>query len=385
MHKGILRQMKVLHLFSDWKWTGPAEPVLSLCKALENEGIDTTLAYRQAPLDFAERTVGKEIKKRGIKCFDGFKLNRYFSLKDWYFDTTSLGPYVKQEGIDIVHTNLSHDHFTAILALSFIGNRPLIIRTDHKWDAMPPNRFMSWALSRTDSIVTYSEKIKTLDMTNFHFPEERMCVIPPGIKPYDGPTSDLKNSFGLKPSDKIIGVIGRLKPERGFDIILKAFKIAKERVANAKLIIMGRSSQIEESVIKPLRNLGLENDVILAGYRIEDYFSVISLFDLFVMMRAGSDGSARALREVMSMGKPAVVSDVGMLCEIVEDGSTGYVSKWDEHDLAGKMIALLTDDEKRKQFGNNAAKAAIEKWDYRIQAQTLKSFYEDLLRMGKRK
>lgn len=377
--------MKVLHLFSDWKWTGPAEPVLSLCKALENEGVDTTLAYRQAPLDFAERTVGKEIKKRGIKCFDGFKLNRYFSLKDWYSDTTSLGPYVKQEGIDIVHTNLSHDHFTAILALSFVRKQPLIIRTDHKWDAMPPNRFMSWALSKTDSIVTYSEKIKRLDMANFHFPEERMCVIPPGITPYDGPASDLRNSFGLKPSDKVIGVIGRLKPERGFDIILKAFKIAKERVANAKLIIMGRSSQIEESVIKPLRNLRLENDVILAGYRIEDYFSVISLFDLFVMMRAGSDGSARALREVMSMGKPAVVSDVGMLCEIVEDNRTGYVSKWDEHDLAGKMVALLTDDEKRKQFGKNAAQNAIEKWDYHFQAQTMKSFYEDLLRMGKRK
>ena len=60
-------------------------------------------------------------------------------------------------------------------------------------------------------------------------------------------------------------------------------------------------------------------------------------------------------------------------------------SKWDEHDLAQKMEALLTDDEKRKQFGENAAQNAIEKWDYHLQAQMMKSFYEDLLRMGKRK
>ena len=63
VHKEILRKMKVLNLFSDWKWTGPAEPVLSLCEALENEGVDIILAYRKAPLDFNERTVEKETRK----------------------------------------------------------------------------------------------------------------------------------------------------------------------------------------------------------------------------------------------------------------------------------------------------------------------------------
>ena len=38
--------MKILHLFSDWKWTGPAEPVLNLCKELEKRGHDVTLGYR---------------------------------------------------------------------------------------------------------------------------------------------------------------------------------------------------------------------------------------------------------------------------------------------------------------------------------------------------
>jgi hypothetical protein len=42
--------MKILHLFSDWKWTGPSEPMLNLCKALEGKGHDVTLAYRKPPL-----------------------------------------------------------------------------------------------------------------------------------------------------------------------------------------------------------------------------------------------------------------------------------------------------------------------------------------------
>jgi len=377
--------MKILNLFSDWKWTGPAEPVLSLCEGLTNEGVEVILAYRKTPLEFHERTVEKEVHKRGIKYFDGFRLNRYFSLKDWCFDLRSLGPYIEKEGIEIVQTNLSHDYFTAIASLVLTRNRPLIVRTDHKRDGMPVNWFMLWALARTDGIVTYSTKIMKQDMTNFNYPAERICVIPPGIEPYEGPVRNMREEFNLSSDDRVIGVIGRLKPDRGFDIILKAFGILRGRIGNVKLLIMGRSSQIEESVIKPLKSLGLEKDVILAGYRIDDYFSVINLFDLFVMMRAGSDGSGRALREVMAMGKPAIVSDIGMLSDFVEDGKNGYVTKWDEHDLAQKMESLIADAAKRKQFGDHAKATAIEKWNYRTQAKQMKNFYERLLQLGKRK
>jgi len=375
--------MKILHLFSDWKWTGPAEPTVSLCEALSNGGVDVTIAFRKAPPDFKERTVEKEVKERDIKSFDGFRLNRYFSVRDWLFDFRYIKRYVEEQAIDIVHTNLSHDHFTAILSLSFSKNRPLIVRTDHKRDGMPINGFMKWALSRTDGLVSYSKKIMEHDVRSFGFPEKQTCVIPPGVKPYNGPLKNMREGFGIKADEKVIGVIGRLKPDRGYNVILKAFRLVRERMNNVKLLVMGRSSQIEKSIIQPLTDMGLEHDVILAGYRIDDYFSVISTFDLFVMMRAGSDGTARALREVMVMGKPAIVSDRGMLPEMVEDGVSGYVVKWDEHDLSTKMEKILIDGERRKRFGINAKETAIDKWNYSIQAQKMKEFYESLLQLGK--
>jgi len=371
--------MKILHLFSDWKWTGPAEPTLSLCEALTNGGIDVTLAYRKTPEDFQERTVEKEIKKLNFKSYDGFRLNRYFSMKDWLYDVKAIHAYVIENGIDIVHANLSHDHFTAIFSLAFMRKRPLIVRSDHKRDGMPVNRFMAWAMSRTDGLVSYSNKIMGQDIKGFHFPVERTCVVPPGIKPYEGPVKDMRGEFGLKEGEKAIGVIGRLKPDRGYDVILKAFKLVKERVGHVRLIIMGRSSQIEKSIKQPLLELGLEHDVILAGYRVDDYFSMIAMFDLFLMMRAGSDGSARALREVMAMGKPAIVSDMGMLPELVEDGKTGYVVKLEAIDLAGKMETILIDEQRRMTFGANAKKAALEQWNYDRQAKKMAEFYQTLL------
>lgn len=124
--------------------------------------------------------------------------------------------------------------------------------------------------------------------------------------------------------------------------------------------------------------------MVLAGYRLEDYFSVIAAFDLFVMMRAGSDGTARALREVMGMGKPAVVSDLGMLPELVRDGYNGYVAV-DEAMLAERMEKVLSDESLRQRLGANAGKTAREEWDYRRQAERLMDFYERLMALGKRR
>lgn len=376
--------MKVLQLFSDWKWTGPAEPVLSLCESLTAEGVDVTIAYRKTPIEFPERTVEKEVKRRGLKLYDGFRLNRYFTPRDWFFDMRGIKAYVLEEHIDIVHTNLSHDHFTVLSSLAFSRKKPLVIRTDHKRDGTPYSYFMGWAFGKTDGLVAYGKRIMASDANTFNYPHERTCVIPPAIKPYDGPLKNLKSEFGIKTDEKVIGVIGRLKPDRGYDIILRGFRDLRNRMDGVKLLVVGRSSQIEKSIMQPISELGLEHDVILAGYRINDYFSIISTFDLFVMMRAGSDGSARALREVMAMGKAAVVSDSGMLPELVRDGFSGFVVKPEPQQLAERMERILRNDEQRMRFEMNAKKIAAEEWNYTAQARKLKEFYQKLLVLGKR-
>ena len=378
--------MKVLHLFSDWKWTGPAEPTVSLCTALTDAGVDVTMAYRPTPMEYPDRTVEKEVHKRTqLKYHGDFRLNRYFSLSDWIYDIRAIRSFVRDRKIDIVHTNLSHDHFTALFSFAFSGSsRPLIIRSDHKRDGLPKSFTMSWAFGKTDGLVTFSRRIMDRDIANFGFPADRTCVIPPGITPHTGPVEDLRPSLGIKPDELVIGVIGRLKPDRGYDVILKAFKLVREKMDKVKLVIVGRSSQIENSILAPLAELGIADDVILAGYRVEDYFSMISAFDLFVMMRAGSDGSARALREVMAMGKPAVVSDLGMLPELVDNGKSGFVARPDGGEVAEKLLAILTDDKKRQSFGECAAQSAREKWTYAAQAQAMAGFYERLLKMGRR-
>ena len=373
--------MKVLHLLSDWKWTGSSEPVVSLCEALAAEGLDVTIAYRKTPAHRDNvNSVENEVKKRGIPYFEGFRLNRYFSLRDWLYDIINIKRYVENEGVDIVHTNLSHDHFLALLSLQFCKKRPLIIRTDHKRDGIPTAPFMKWALLKTDFLMAYSRKIIDHDIRTFGYPVEKTCIIPPGVNLFEGKIEDKRHDFLIDDNDKIIGVVGRLKKERGYDTIFKAFKRVKDKIGNVKLLVLGRGSPQDESIVHTsIVDLGIGNDVILAGYRPDDYFSIISVFDIFVMMRAGTDGTARALREVMSMGVPPVVSDLGMLSELVDDGINGFVVKPQEDVLAEKIVDLLLDKEKRQIFGKNAKETAQSKWSYKNQAVILMNIYKEFL------
>ena len=58
--------MRVLHLFSDWKWTGPAEPAVELAAALAKRGVDVRFACSPLPFD-AEDAIGKRAPERGIQ------------------------------------------------------------------------------------------------------------------------------------------------------------------------------------------------------------------------------------------------------------------------------------------------------------------------------
>ena len=108
---------------------------------------------------------------------------------------------------------------------------------------------------------------------------------------------------------------------------------------------------MEESVVKPMKRLGVEPWVVLGGYQTEHYVDTLNSMDLFVFLVPGSDGTARALREAMAMGKPVIVTDRGMLPELVENGVSGIVAQETPESLAQAVCELLRDPEKGRKMG----------------------------------
>ncbi len=386
--------MKILHLFSDWKWTGPSDPVLNLCRALERRGHDVTLAYRKPPYP-AEESLEEKVLASGIKATNQFRLDhalkfsRPWSLWYTFRDLFNLRSYLRRESFDILNAHQSHDHVLGGIAAKGTRGPVLVIRTDHKRDSLKPGWGNRLLISKmTDGVITFSEKSRREDASNFCLPMERVVRVPPALdldrldpkKKYQ----DMRSFFGIEPGEIVIGMVARFQKYRRTEVFLEAVKDIVREFPRIKVLLVGRSSQMEESVIRPMKRLGVEPWVILGGYRKEDYLDTLACMDIFVFLMAGSDGTARALREAMAMGKAVIVADRGMLPELVEDGVSGLVVQDTSEAWARATLQLLRHPELRRRMGEAAFQKAHQEFRLDRQAEEVEKFYERMITLGKR-
>ncbi len=387
--------MKILHLFSNWKWTGPADPTLNLCKGLEKRGHDVIFAYRKPPLP-VEDSIEKRVLRAGVKATDRFRLDHSMKFYHPSFlpthlrDISDLAQYLRQEEFAILNVHHSHGHLLGGIAAKRSGLPVIVIRTDHKRDPLKPSLGNRFLISQfTDGMITFSEKARREDARHFGLPLERVLKISPALdlSQYDPNRKfiEMKTLLGIGPEDIVIGMVARFQKYRRTAVFLEAIKKIAGEFPNVKVLLVGRSSQMEHSVIQPMKQLGVEKWVVLGGYRTHDYLDTLACMDLFVFLMAGSDGTARALREAMAMGKPVIVANRGMLPELVEDGFSGLVVNDTPGDLADAALRLLRHPEMREALGKAAYQKAHQEFRLDRQAQAVEEFYQEMIRLGKRK
>jgi glycosyltransferase involved in cell wall biosynthesis len=235
-------------------------------------------------------------------------------------------------------------------------------------------------------VITFSEKARREDAGNFCLPQERVARIVPALDMdvFDRKKEfkDMRAFFGIEPGEIVIGMVARFQKYRRTEVFLEAVRNIVREFPKIKVLLVGRSSQMEESVVRPMRKLGVGSWVVLGGYRKEDYLDTLACMDIFVFLMAGSDGTARALREAMAMGKPVIVADRGMLPELVEDGISGQVVKDTSEALSRATLHLLRHPELRRTMGEAAFQKAHREFRLERQAEEVEAFYERMITMG---
>jgi glycosyltransferase involved in cell wall biosynthesis len=193
----------------------------------------------------------------------------------------------------------------------------------------------------------------------------------------------MRSEFGIDQGDPVVGIVARFQKYRRTEVLLRAIKLLTKEIPNIRGLLVGRSSQMGESVIRPMGQLGLKEHIILAGYRREDYFDTIASMDIFVFLMAGSDGTGRAMREAMALGKPIVAANRGMLPEMVEDGVSGIVVEDTPENVAEALTMLIRDEGLRRKMGEAAREKALRDFRLDKQAREIEAFYQKVLEMGR--
>jgi glycosyltransferase involved in cell wall biosynthesis len=367
--------------------------VLNLCKELGKRGHEVILAYQKPPFP-VEDSFEKRVLKEGVNGTSQFHLNHalrvYHPLFVWYnlSDISNLTHYLRQERFDILNVHQSHDHLLGGIAAKRSGTSVIVIRTDHKRDPLKPNLGNRFLISKlTDGMITFSEKAKKEDAEHFGLPAQRIGKTMPSLDldryHPDNKFKDMKAVFGIRSDEKVIGMIARFQKYRRTEVFLEAVTSIVKEFPKIKVLLVGRSSQMEESVIKPMKRLNIEPWVVLGGYQTEDYIDTLACMDIFVFLMAGSDGTARALREAMAMRKPVIVADRGILPELVENGVSGWVVKDTPEELTKATCQLLRNEALRMRMGKAAYQKAHRDFRLDRQAEMVETFYQEMISLGK--
>lgn len=219
-------------------------------------------------------------------------------------------------------------------------------------------KFSKMFCEKANSVIAPSQKTK--DALLGYGVKRPIVIIPTGMNlaPYrekadNKELDELRKILGLKHQDKVLLFIGRVAEEKSIDIIINQFVTVKEKIKNAKLLIVGdgpAKGDLEHQVNK----LGLNDDVIFAGKVEHDEIPMYyKLGDVFVNAST-TETQGLTFIEAMAAGVPVVAKYDKNLTGVIQDGRSGSLFV-NDNEFSEKVIELLNDKKFREQIIANAA------------------------------
>lgn len=132
----------------------------------------------------------------------------------------------------------------------------------------------------------------------------------------------MRDSLGLEPHHIAVGAVGRLEPQKRFDLLLEAFAAVHARRPETRLIIAGDGS-LNKALTAQRDALGLQHSVTMSGH-VTDVIGLHHALDLFVQS-SDYEGTPNSVLEAMAMETPIVATEAGGTAELVHDGEHGRI------------------------------------------------------------
>jgi glycosyltransferase involved in cell wall biosynthesis len=315
----------------------------------------------------------------GIDPILKFHLNKHRHPLQNAADKRALKRFLRDQPYDLIHCHLENDHRIAVGA--DVGDTP-IVRSSYEGEGLPVRQ--GSLLKNTAWIIEPSQRALDYDAQTYGISRDIMSVVPgaidvsrfdPGRVLPDG-----RERLGISPDAFVVGIVARMQTHRCYDDLWRAVRMLLDNGADAHVIVVGRGTKQEQVAMTPVVENKLSDNVHFAGFiEGDDYVGMLDSFDAKVFLVPGSDGTCRAVREAMAMGKPVIVADRGMLREMVRPGETGYVCDGSPEELCRHLRDLHDDRARCAAMGEAARAQALAEYALPIQAAAVREVYERLL------
>lgn len=378
------RAIRVLELRSVRGTGGGPEKTIMLGAAQANRDlVDVTVCYIRDRRDRAFRLDERAVTL-GIDYLEVYERHS--------FDPTiwpALRRLVRHRRIDIVH---AHEYKTDLLAL-LLGEFEHVIplATVHGWTGhsrreramyYPCDRRL---LARYPRLIAVSGQIKEQLVASGAQPD-RVAVVLNGIDPAQFTRQpDLearaRAALGWQPHHLVIGAIGRLEPQKRFDLLIEAVAEVHRDQPDVRLVIAGDGSA--KAMLADLASKLLPAGACLLLGHTDDVAAVHHGIDVFVQS-SDYEGTSNAVLEAMAFETPIVATAVGGTAEVAQHLEHALiVSPGDVDALAQAIRASLADRAAARRRAVAARQRVEAELSFSGRMRAVEHIYRDLVAEGR--
>lgn len=362
---------KVFQVLAGGPWGGGAVVVLAITRELIQRGcrvwvlcLDDLVAERFAEAG-AQVVRCKNWRREIEPIYDLLSLWELYSL-------------CRHEHFDVVVTHTSKGGFIGRVSAKLAGV-PRIIHTAHgfAWhgftkatDSLYQNASTAVSfytfLERIaghfcDLIISVNKEDRLEAIERRVVPAEKITTVLNGIDTdrfLVSPPVELRNQLKGTGGAYVIGTIGRLAPQKGFEYLIEAMQTIVEKQPNSRLVIVG-DGPLESQLRDLAKSLDIENACLFLGFR-TDIPELLASFDMYAQPSRW-EGLSITMLEAMAAAKLIVASDIKGNRELIDNGVDGIlVTPADSQALANNILSLMVDGENAKKMGENARHKVLE-------------------------
>lgn len=293
---------------------------------------------------------------------------------DVVHDPTAVSPFAIRQGWGRCRKVLTiHDLFARLAPKT----QPVLLRFAYSW-------WIPATLGNVDAVIVPSCATKR-DMVDLVAADpQKIAVIHPGVSRQFKPVADREQDqaavrrYGVRPPYVLF--MGGVEPRKNLATLLKAYAMARPRLREWSLVVVGKKRPISPQISRLLDSLGLQKHTVFVGYvEDKDLPSLYRMAELFVFPTL-YEGFGFPPLEAMACGTPVITSNTSSLPEVVGDAAL-CVSPHDAKAIADAMDAVLTSSAVRDELVQKGlARSALFTWER--SARDTVALYEQLLSEG---
>lgn len=266
---------------------------------------------------------------------------------------------LKAERPDVAHVQYMAPGAIPIILLWLLGMKRIVATAHTPADIYPSLRllhFVSRHLLTAFQCITLRAEKSFFGTSQLYSPDIKLSRRGNHFTIYNNLPPYITISNRVKNFDRplTIGVVSRLEPIKGMDLVVPAFAEVHAKHADARLLVVGDGSQ-RQLMGQQARDAGVEEAVEFAGRQeqsaLQGYYDQIDI----LLMPSRSEGFGLTAIEGMARGCVVVAADTGGLPEVVRDGEVGLLHKPESvADMAAKIGLLVGNSRELSRMSRNA-------------------------------